>query len=225
MKSFRQDSLDGGSAHRKVSTYTVQHNTESGGNTSTPRAGFKSRTPVFQWCKIIHDIARPLRPADAKLLFVMWASEWVWDNSETLWILHHYKWSSKVKLSLKLTKHEGVWWSRGITSRILNHGTRWRWVVSSTPWPLNPRYPLDKRVGGPQSWCGSSGEWIVLMEITTNSQIVSPTGARDCPYRNFAQSVSASHSKTWEFISSPPRPGWRCGPPSLLSNGYQGLLP
>jgi hypothetical protein len=34
--------------------------------------------------------------------------------------------------------------------------TRWKWVVSFTPWPLYPQgkspwYPLDKRMGGPQS--------------------------------------------------------------------------
>jgi hypothetical protein len=29
----------------------------------------------------------------------------------------------------------------------------------------------------------------------------------------------------WEFFSSPSRPERLCGPPSLLSNGYQGLFP
>jgi hypothetical protein len=29
----------------------------------------------------------------------------------------------------------------------------------------------------------------------------------------------------WEFFSSPPRPERHWGPPSLLSNGYQGLFP
>jgi hypothetical protein len=29
----------------------------------------------------------------------------------------------------------------------------------------------------------------------------------------------------WEFFSSPPRPDWLWDPPSLLSNGYQGLFP
>jgi len=29
----------------------------------------------------------------------------------------------------------------------------------------------------------------------------------------------------WEFLSSPPRPERLLGPPSLLSNGYQGLSP
>jgi hypothetical protein len=42
-------------------------------------------------------------------------------------------------------------------------GTRWRWVVSFTPRPLypqgkSPSYPLDRRLGGPQSRSGSGGE-------------------------------------------------------------------
>jgi hypothetical protein len=40
----------------------------------------------------------------------------------------------------------------GMASCILNLGTRWRWVVSFTPWPLyaqgkNPRSPLIRRLG------------------------------------------------------------------------------
>jgi len=38
----------------------------------------------------------------------------------------------------------------------LDLGTRWKWVVSFTPRPLypcrkSPRYPLDRRLGGPES--------------------------------------------------------------------------
>jgi len=33
------------------------------------------------------------------------------------------------------------------------------------------------------------------------------------------------YPKQWEFFSSPPRPDRRWGPPSLLSNGNQGLFP
>jgi len=31
--------------------------------------------------------------------------------------------------------------------------------------------------------------------------------------------------RSWEFLSSPPRPDRLWSPPSLLSNGFQGLFP
>jgi hypothetical protein len=60
-------------------------------------------------------------------------------------------------------KGKGVLGSGGIAPRILDLGTRWRWVVSFTPRPLYPRgnspaYPLDRRLGGPQSRCGRGEE-------------------------------------------------------------------
>jgi hypothetical protein len=53
--------------------------------------------------------------------------------------------------------------SGGIGPRILNLGTRWKWVVSFTPRPLYPQrkspwYLLDRRLGGSQSRCGRGGE-------------------------------------------------------------------
>jgi hypothetical protein len=58
---------------------------------------------------------------------------------------------------------KAYWGSVDIAPRILDLGTRWRWVVSFTPRPLypqgkSPRYPLDRRLGGPQSRSGRSGE-------------------------------------------------------------------
>jgi hypothetical protein len=58
----------------------------------------------------------------------------------------------KVKLSLYLTEHHAMktyWGCGGIAPRILDLGTRWRWVVSCTPRPLciqgkSPLYPLDR---------------------------------------------------------------------------------
>jgi hypothetical protein len=72
----------------------------------------------------------------------------------------------KVKLSLSLTKHHAMktyWGSGGIAPFILDLGTRWRSVISFTPRPLysqgkNPLYPLDRRLGGPQSRSGRGGE-------------------------------------------------------------------
>jgi hypothetical protein len=54
-------------------------------------------------------------------------------------------------------------WRWRIAARILNLVTRWRWVVSFTPWPRYPwgkssRYPLVRRVGEYQSRHGRGGE-------------------------------------------------------------------
>jgi hypothetical protein len=84
-------------------------------------------------------------------------------------ILHYMvkvKVKVKVKLSLCLTKHHAMktyWGNGGIAPRILDLGTRWRWVVSFAPRPLYPQgmspwYPLGKRLGGPQSCSGRGGE-------------------------------------------------------------------
>jgi hypothetical protein len=64
-------------------------------------------------------------------------------------------------------RHEGVWGSGCIDPHFLDLGTSWRWVVSFTPLPLyprgkSPRYPLDRRLGGPQSQSGRRGEVKIL---------------------------------------------------------------
>jgi hypothetical protein len=57
-----------------------------------------------------------------------------------------------------------AYWDRvGIAPCILDVGTRWWGVVSFTPQPLYPQgksswYPLDRRLGGPQSRSGDGGE-------------------------------------------------------------------
>jgi hypothetical protein len=53
-------------------------------------------------------------------------------------------------------KHIGMW---RYTSRILNFGTWWRWVVKFMSWPpypsgKHPQYPLNRRLGGSQSRTG-----------------------------------------------------------------------
>jgi hypothetical protein len=69
----------------------------------------------------------------------------------------------KVKLSLCFNwapRHEGV---LGELHSSFDLGTRWRRVVSFTPRPPypqgnSPRYPLDRRLGGPQIRSGRGGE-------------------------------------------------------------------
>jgi hypothetical protein len=65
-----------------------------------------------------------------------------------------------------LTKHHAMkmyWGSGGIAPHILDLDTRWRQVVSFTLRPLylqgkSPWYPLDRRLGVPQSHSGHGGE-------------------------------------------------------------------
>jgi hypothetical protein len=60
-------------------------------------------------------------------------------------------------------QHEGESGSVGIAPRVLDLGTRWRWVVSFTPWPLytqgkSPWYTLDRRFVGHNSQSGRGGK-------------------------------------------------------------------
>jgi hypothetical protein len=72
----------------------------------------------------------------------------------------------KIKLSLCLTKHHAMkayWGVEVYLHTFFDLGTRWRRVVSFTPQPLYPQgksplYPLDRRLGGPQSRSGRGGE-------------------------------------------------------------------
>jgi hypothetical protein len=57
-KSLKINSLDGGSAHRKATTYTGQHNTEKRGHTFMPRARFESTIPVFERVKTMRALDR-----------------------------------------------------------------------------------------------------------------------------------------------------------------------
>jgi hypothetical protein len=70
---------------------------------------------------------------------------------------------------LILTEHQAMkaYWGSGGTAPFIHSffdlGTRGRWVVSFTPRPLysqgkSPFYPLDRRLGGPQSRSGRGGE-------------------------------------------------------------------
>jgi hypothetical protein len=58
---------------------------------------------------------------------------------------------------------KAYWESGGIAPRILDLGSRWRWVVSFTARPLyfqakSPWYALDRRLDGPESRSGRGGE-------------------------------------------------------------------
>jgi hypothetical protein len=94
----------------------------------------------------------------------------------------------KVKLSLCLNNlalcHEDIWRSGCIDPRFLDLGTSCRWVVSFTPWTLYPqgnfpRYPLDRRLGGPQYRSGKRGEEKIFDRTETRT----PTPRSSSSYR------------------------------------------
>jgi hypothetical protein len=70
----------------------------------------------------------------------------------------------KVRSLLYYTpRHKNVWASRGTAPRIHNPGTRWRWAVSFTIWPLYSHgmvvwYQLERELGGLLSHSGSGSE-------------------------------------------------------------------
>jgi hypothetical protein len=66
-------------------------------------------------------------------------------------------------LCLKALRHDDIWGAGGRNSAILDHGTRWRWVVSFTPLALclkwkSSRYLLGRRLVEPQSRSARCGE-------------------------------------------------------------------
>jgi hypothetical protein len=68
-------------------------------------------------------------------------------------------WSRHCAKSLMPRRRVGKW---RYSCNFLDIGTRWRWVLSFTPLLLyprgrSPRYPLDRRLGGPQNQYGHCG--------------------------------------------------------------------
>jgi hypothetical protein len=99
----------------------------------------------------------------------------VWSCTSTPLYIFMVK-GKKAKLSLCLTKHHAMkayWGSGGVAPCILNFRTTCRWVISFTPQPLytqgkNTQYPLDRRLGGPQSWSIHSGEETFPVPVVLN---------------------------------------------------------
>jgi hypothetical protein len=105
-----------------------------------------------------------IRHAPLAMMFVYY--RWVYESTATRLKHCDSYFFLKIGLSLSLNWapcHEGVLESGDIDPRILDLGTRWRWVVNFTPRPLypwgrSPWYPLDRRLGGPQSLSERGGE-------------------------------------------------------------------
>jgi hypothetical protein len=122
----------------------------------------------------------------ATQLFSLWMSlvlTWPPETCKGLWIFNFFVlhnnyneigWVLSSKFGMKRMQRwklnhamKAYWGSGGMASRILNLGSGWRWVVSFThrslyPQGKSPWYPLDRRLGGPQS---QSGWYLNIREI------------------------------------------------------------
>jgi hypothetical protein len=70
------------------------------------------------------------------------------------------------------------------TSTILEPGNRWRWMVSFTSLPLyhlgrSPRYPINRRLDGPQSRSGRCGQWKKYYTAGNQTRAVQPVDRRN----------------------------------------------
>jgi hypothetical protein len=68
--------------------------------------------------------------------------------------------NSKLALIHAIKAYRG---NGGIYPLILDLWSRRKWLVSVTPWPLYLRYPLNRRLGGPQSRFWRFGDEITLL--------------------------------------------------------------
>jgi hypothetical protein len=104
-----------------------------------------------------------------------------------------------------LWRHIGEWMC---SSTILDLDTRWRWVVSFTPRLLyprgkSPRYPLDRRLGGPQNRSGNYRQkknFVTLQEIEPRSSspwsVVATT-----KLKTDRKIIQVSKMKFWEMLT------------------------
>jgi hypothetical protein len=102
-----------------------------------------------------------------------------------IWMILPY--TPMLKLSLCLIGHYAMktYGRAHIDPHFLDLGTTWRWADSVTPRPLyprgkSPRYPLDRRLGEPQSRSGRRGEENSWPYRDTNSDpsVAQPVASR-----------------------------------------------
>jgi hypothetical protein len=75
-------------------------------------------------------------------------------------VLIFRKFEQRQTKSCPYPRHKDMWGNRGIAPLMLILGTRWRWVVNFTPYPLCSRgkYPRNRWMGEPQSRSGRLGK-------------------------------------------------------------------
>jgi hypothetical protein len=115
---------------------------------SQPPSGIEHLNPRPSWYTILVGWCIRRSPGNETAVYI------VWNITVNLSLCFFFNWAPR---------HEGALGSGCIAPRILDFGTTRRWVVSFVPRPLYPRgkiapYPLDRRLGGPQSRSGHGGE-------------------------------------------------------------------
>jgi hypothetical protein len=73
-------------------------------------------------------------------------------------------------------------WTELHRSTFFDLGTSWKLVISFTPRPIYPRYQLDRRLDGPQSWSGREENSWPHWDSNSNPLAVQPVASHytDC---------------------------------------------
>jgi hypothetical protein len=119
---------------------------------------FSKRREVVVRCQGCANVATRSGKLKPSLCITKYRARW-----RLVWVEARVVKGKVVPVLNHVPRHEHAWGSGSIAPRILNLGTRCRWVVRFIPRPLYPQglspwYPLDRRLSGPHSRSEHGGE-------------------------------------------------------------------
>jgi len=92
--------------------------------------------------------------------------------------------------------------SRGIAPPLLHLGSRWRWMVTTTPQPLFPRDPLNMKLRGPKNGLDILENRTVSYPVDIPTPIPSPVGYAGSYFIRYVRNMQQRTSLGGFWIAS-----------------------